>query len=250
MDWVKHWRARSDQAAAGAQVRELKTPSELLELRELFDITWPSPSSQITQNFGTALIHSGAVLTGAYLGQQLVAGAIAIVSDQAGSVWLHSHMAATHPAHRGAGYGAMVKYEQAAVAASREIKKITWTFDPLVLRNAKLNILNLGVTVKKFIPDFYGVMEDQINANDLTDRLWCEWLLDGECALTAPHNLISESDLIKVPMVPDIGVVKNLEPQRVRELRLEMRSALTLALDGRTEIKGISQANEYLIGKI
>ncbi|MDA0274304.1 MAG: hypothetical protein O2902_03075, partial [Actinobacteria bacterium] len=67
MDWVKHWRARSDQAAAGAQVRELKTPSELLELRELFDITWPSPSSQITQNFGTALIHSGAVLTGAYL---------------------------------------------------------------------------------------------------------------------------------------------------------------------------------------
>jgi predicted GNAT superfamily acetyltransferase len=94
------------------------------------------------------------------------------------------------------------------------------------------------------------VMEDQINANDLTDRLWCEWLLDGECALTAPHNLISESDLIKVPMVPDIGVVKNLEPQRVRELRLEMRSALTLALDGRTEIKGISQANEYLIGKI
>jgi hypothetical protein len=51
-------------------------------------------------------------------------------------------------------------------------------------------------------------------------------------------------------MVPDIGVVKNLEPQRVRELRLEMRSALTLALDGATEIKGISQANEYLIGKI
>ena len=51
-------------------------------------------------------------------------------------------------------------------------------------------------------------------------------------------------------MVPDIGVVKNLEPQRVRELRLEMRSALTLALDGRTEIKGISQANEYLIVKI
>jgi predicted GNAT superfamily acetyltransferase len=250
MDWVKHWRARSDQAAAGVQVRELKTPSELLELRELFDITWPSPSSQITQNFGTALIHSGAVLTGVYLGQQLVAGAIAIVSDQAGSVGLHSHMAATHPAHRGAGYGAMVKYEQAAVAASREIKKITWTFDPLVLRNAKLNILNLGVTVKKFIPDFYGVMEDQVNANDLTDRLWCEWLLDGERALTAPHNLISESDLIKVPMVPDIGVVKNLEPQRVRKLRLEMRSALTLALDGATEIKGISQANEYLIGKI
>jgi predicted GNAT superfamily acetyltransferase len=250
MDWVKHWRTRSDQAAAGVEVRELTQPAELLALRELFDITWPSPSSQLTQNFGTALMHSGAVLTGAYQAGRLVAGALAIVSNQAGTVGLHSHMAATHPEHRGKGYGALVKYEQAAVAASRGINSITWTFDPLVLRNAKLNILNLGVNINKFIPDFYGAMDDEVNANDLSDRLWCNWQLDSAQALNAPHQPISSSDLIKIPIVADIGVVKNLEPERVRALRIEMRTALANALDGSTEIKGISTANEYLIGKL
>ena len=250
MDWVKHWRDRSDQASAGLRVRQLSSGAELTQLRELFDLTWPSPSSQITQNFGTALIHSGAVLTGAYKDDQLVAGALAIVSNQAGMVGLHSHMAATHPDFRGHGYGALVKYEQAAIAASQGISTITWTFDPLVLRNAKLNILNLGVSVKKFVPDFYGQMEDAINANDLTDRLWCEWQLDQPRALQAPHQPMAGADLIRVPIVKDIAVVKNLEPERARELRLEMRGALAAALDGSREIVGISTNDEYLIGKL
>lgn len=250
MDWVKHWRQRSDQSSAGLVVRQLSSGEELTELRELFDLTWPSPSSQITQNFGTALIHSGAVLTGAYLENQLVAGALAIVSNQAGTVGLHSHMAATHPDFRGRGYGAVVKYEQAAIAAKNGINKITWTFDPLVLRNAKLNILNLGVSIKKFVPDFYGQMEDAINANDLTDRLWCEWELAKPRALAAPHQPMSGDGLIRVPIVKDIGVVKNLEPERARELRLEMRGALTAALDGSREIVGISSNDEYLIGNL
>ena len=93
-------------------------------------------------------------------------------------------------------------------------------------------------------------MEDAINANDLTDRLWCEWQLDKPRALNAPYELIPGGEFIKVPIVEDIGVVKNLEPERARELRLEMRGALSAALDGTREIVGISVNNEYLIGKL
>jgi predicted GNAT superfamily acetyltransferase len=251
MDWVSHWRERSDRAAAGTAVHALTTGAELTDLRELFDLAWPSPSTQITQNFGTALIHSGAVLTGVYQDHQLVAGAMAIVSNQGGKVGLHSHMAATHPDFRGRGFGALVKYEQAAIAAAQGIRTITWTFDPLVLRNAKLNVLNLGVTIKKFVPDFYGQMEDEINANDLTDRLWCEWQLEQPKAMTAPHQPLPISDdLIRVPIVKDIGAIKNVDPKQARELRLDMRNALSNALDGTREIKGISPADEYLIGNI
>jgi predicted GNAT superfamily acetyltransferase len=250
MDWVKHWRIRSDQAASGREVRELTSAADLRKLRELFDLTWPSPSTQITQNLGTALMHSGAVLTGVFDQNELVAGAIAIVSKHDGELALHSHMAATHPDYRGHGYGALAKYEQAAVAAEKGISTITWTFDPLVLRNAKLNVLNLGATCRRFIPDFYGEMEDAINANDLTDRIWCEWKLDSSRALHAPYQPQVEESLLTIPIVEDIAAIKNLDPDHARQLRLEMRAALSSALDGTTEIKGISVNNEYLIGKI
>lgn len=250
MNWVDHWRARSNKAASNLEVRAITSTADLRELRQLFDLTWPSSSTQLTQNLGTALIHSGAVLTGAFKDSQLVAGALAIISNHSGVIALHSHMAATHPDYRGQGYGALVKYEQAAIAAEQGIQTITWTFDPLVLRNAKLNILNLGVTIKKFVPDFYGEMEDAINANDLTDRLWCEWHLNQDRALNAPYQQMPKGALTAISIVEDIGVVKNLEPAQARVLRLAMRNELTQALDGTNEVKGLSVDNEYLIGKL
>ncbi|MFZ9283411.1 MAG: hypothetical protein ACO24V_01690, partial [Candidatus Nanopelagicales bacterium] len=68
-------------------------------------------------------------------------------------------------------------------------------------------------------------------------------------ALTAPHQPLPISDdLIRVPIVKDIGAIKNVDPKQARELRLDMRKALSNALDETREIKGISPADEYLIG--
>ena len=43
---------------------------------------------------------------------------------------------------------------------------MTWTFDPLVSRNARFNLTKLGAHAVEYLPDFYGAMEDGINSND------------------------------------------------------------------------------------
>ena len=44
-------------------------------------------------------------------------------------------------------------------------------FDPLVRRNARLNLVRLGADVTDYLPDFYGAMDDAVNAGDRSDRL-------------------------------------------------------------------------------
>ena len=52
---------------------------------------------------------------------------------------------------------------------------MTWTFDPLVRRNAWFNIDVLGAQVHEYLVDFYGPIDDAINAGDESDRLLVAW---------------------------------------------------------------------------
>lgn len=55
-----------------------------------------------------------------------------------------------------------------------------WTFDPLIRRNAHVNLVKLGATVRAYHPDFYGELADVINGSDRTDRFEVGWRLDRE----------------------------------------------------------------------
>ena len=88
---------------------------------------------------------------------------------------LHSHLAAVAPAARGLGAGAAIKFHQRQWAAARGLRTITWTFDPLIRRNAWFNLAKLGAAVEAYLPDFYGRMDDGINDGDATDRLLVVW---------------------------------------------------------------------------
>ena len=54
-----------------------------------------------------------------------------------------------------------------------------WTFDPLEIKNAFLNIHRLGAIAREYRVDFYGVSSSRLQGGLPTDRLLAEWELDS-----------------------------------------------------------------------
>jgi len=113
--------------------------------------------------------HIGGLVLGAFHNDTLIGFLSAIPGVRRGMPYWHSHMLAVTAEHRDSGIGTRLKVAQKEEALRRGIRLIEWTFDPLVSRNAYLNIEKLGVIVRRYYPDFYGAE---------SDRLLAEWWLD------------------------------------------------------------------------
>jgi predicted GNAT superfamily acetyltransferase len=93
--------------------------------------------------------------------------------------YLHSHMMAVKDSYRNRGLGVQLKLAQRKEALERGIRLIEWTFDPLEIKNAFLNIHKLGAIVRSYFVDFYGVSSSRLQGGLPTDRLLAEWRLDS-----------------------------------------------------------------------
>lgn len=93
--------------------------------------------------------------------------------------YLHSHMLAVREGYRNRGLGVQLKLEQRRDALSRGIRLMEWTFDPLEIKNAFLNIRKLGAIVRQYRENFYGVSSSRLQGGLPTDRLVAEWRLDS-----------------------------------------------------------------------
>lgn len=89
--------------------------------------------------------------------------------------YLHSHMLAVRDGYRNQNIGARLKLAQRDDALSRGIDRIEWTFDPLEIKNAFLNIHKLGAVVRSYEENFYGVSSSRLQGGLQTDRLVAEW---------------------------------------------------------------------------
>jgi predicted GNAT superfamily acetyltransferase len=93
--------------------------------------------------------------------------------------YIHSHMLAVRPSHRNRGLGMQLKWEQRREALARGIRHMEWTFDPLEIKNAFLNIHRLGAISRDYRANFYGVSSSRLQGGLPTDRLLAEWELDS-----------------------------------------------------------------------
>ena len=115
--------------------------------------------------------------------ESLVGFAISLPGVKAGlgepRAYLHSHMLAVKEGYRNRGLGARLKREQRREALSRGIRHMEWTFDPLEIKNAFLNIHRLGAIVCSYRVNFYGVSSSRLQGGLPSDRLLAEWDLDS-----------------------------------------------------------------------
>jgi predicted GNAT superfamily acetyltransferase len=122
----------------------------------------------------------GGQVIGAFEGDTLVGFAMSLPGYRDGMSYLHSHMLAVLPQYRNAGIGRGLKLAQRDDAIARGFNLMEWTFDPLEIRNAHLNIARLGVIVRRYQPDFYGPSSSPLQGGLPTDRLYAEWWLRSD----------------------------------------------------------------------
>jgi predicted GNAT superfamily acetyltransferase len=135
---------------------------------------------------------------GAFDGDKMVGFLSAIPGIRNGKPYWHSHVLAVAAASRDSGIGTQLKFAQKEQALQCGIHLIEWTFDPLISRNAYLNIEKLGAIVRRYYPSIYG--KDR-------DRLVAEWWLDrprpslnGECrrVTIAAEQKVARAERVRV----------------------------------------------------
>jgi predicted GNAT superfamily acetyltransferase len=119
----------------------------------------------------------GGQVLGAFDGETIVGFAMALPGYRNGHAYLHSHMLAVLPPYRNAGLGRRMKLAQRDDALARGFDLMEWTFDPLEIKNAYLNIARLGAISRRYKADFYGPSSSPLQGGLPTDRLYAEWWL-------------------------------------------------------------------------
>jgi predicted GNAT superfamily acetyltransferase len=228
-------------------VKELSNTFEYNLGRSIFDQTWAMDSgTEITPNLLQAMVHSGSYLSGAFIDGKCVGAAFAFPATT-GGLHLHSHMTAVLDAYRDQGVGYALKMDQWHWAKKNNFSEITWTFDPLVSRNAKLNLTKLGVNISSYHPNFYGEMPDALNAGDESDRLMVSWKVVGENPVK--RELISTPKptdiLIQIPA--DIVAIRSKDRAENLFWRRKVREQFLQAFEKGGQVVGFSTNSEYVV---
>jgi predicted GNAT superfamily acetyltransferase len=155
--------------------------------------------------------HIGGQVLGAFVreagevDETIVGFALAWPGYRNGKPYLHSHMLAVLPEYRNLGLGRKLKLAQRDDALARGIELMEWTYDPLEIKNAHLNIARLGAISRRYETNFYGASSSPLQGGLPTDRLYAEWwlrsprvinILNGEPQViqtvervAVPHNI-------------------------------------------------------------
>ena len=143
----------------------------------------------------------GGQVIGAFDGPEMIGFALSVPGTRSGHIYLHSHMLAVRKQYRNGGLGRRMKLMQREDAISRGIDLIEWTFDPLEIKNAYLNIEKLGAIARRYNINQYGITSSPLQGGLPSDRLIAEWWLrskrvanlleTGKNAAFAPETSIS-----------------------------------------------------------
>jgi predicted GNAT superfamily acetyltransferase len=170
--------ARDTASAAGVTLTPLTTVEDADHINDVIDQTWGG--QRLDREVVRALAASGNVSWGARDGDRIVGFVLGWAGVDDWGLHVHSHMLASIPDGRHRGVGTALKLAQRAQALDQGIELVRWTFDPLLARNAWLNIGKLGAVIDGFARDFYGSMQDALNQGERSDRAFIAWDLRRE----------------------------------------------------------------------
>jgi predicted GNAT superfamily acetyltransferase len=122
----------------------------------------------------------GGQVIGAFDDEELIGFALAIPGVRNGHGYLHSQMLAVREQYRNLGLGRRIKLVQRKEALARGFESMEWTFDPLEIKNAYLNIEKLGAIARRYNADQYGITSSPLQGGLPSDRLVAEWWMKSK----------------------------------------------------------------------
>ncbi len=164
-------------------IRHIETPEDMTAIEALQREVWPgSETDVVPAHVLITAIHNGGLVLGAYRGERLVGfvfGFPGLETTPDGPRAKHcSHMMGILPDHRDSGVGFALKRAQWQMVRHQGLDHITWTYDPLLSRNAYLNITKLGAVCNTYRRSEYGDMRDGLNAGLPSDRFQVDWWIN------------------------------------------------------------------------
>lgn len=161
-------------------IRLLETPEEMTAVEDLQRAIWPGSETEIVPaHLLITAVHNGGLVLGAFEGELLVGfvfGFPGLESLPDGPHPKHcSHMLGVLDSHRDSGIGFALKRAQWQVVRNQGLSHVTWTYDPLLSRNAHLNIARLGAVCSTYVRSPYGTLRDGLNAGLPSDRFQVDW---------------------------------------------------------------------------
>lgn len=269
--------AAAAEQASGMSIRLIDDIHEHAEVRALIEEVWRTGERNppVTADMLSAIRTAGGYVSGAYDEQGLAAAGLGFFGPPS-EHRLHSHIAGTRLRARGSGVGFAIKLHQRAWALRHGADTITWTFDPLIRRNAFFNLSKLGAGIGEYLPDLYGSMDDAINRDDITDRVLARWCLTGPASVSAsagrPHlpriadehdaviglsatdderpvdgRMDAETVLLWVPA--DIEAMREREPRKAADWRLAIRHTLGELIAEGGNVRAFDRAGWYIVDR-
>lgn len=183
----------------------------------------------------------GGLAAGAFLGDRLIGYVFAFPTATPGVQ--HSHRLAVRAEARGLGLGLKLKLYQADWCLQRGIRHVRWTYDPLRLPNAALNIARLGATGATYHRNYYGEMGG-INAGTASDRLLADWRLDGEryARCRAGEAMLTAAEAAsarRIALPVDFAALLKADPVAASAERLRVREEIEAAFSDDFVIVGV-----------
>ena len=196
----------------------------------------------------------GGQVIGAFDAEELIGFAMSIPGTRNGNPYLHSHMLAVRESFRNTGLGRKLKLEQRDEALGRGIRLIEWTFDPLEIKNAWLNIERLGAIARRYNPNQYGMSSSPLQGGLPTDRLVAEWWLDSDrvqAVLSGSETKAQVQTSISVP--GEIYEWKRVADPRAKQIQGRNREAFQKSFSAGLSVlrfeRDAARNGTYLLGK-
>ncbi len=151
--------AKTSAAASGAlTIRKCESLEEMQAAFALQKEVWKFSDAELVPVRVFVLANKiGGHVVGAFDGGELVSFTLALPGVRNGHLYLHSQMLAVRQQYRNGGLGRRMKLYQREDALARGFELMEWTFDPLEIKNAYLNIEKLGAIARRYNANQYGI---------------------------------------------------------------------------------------------
>jgi predicted GNAT superfamily acetyltransferase len=229
---------------ATIEIRTLETAAEMATIVTILQQVWGTTTPIVNVELLRAIEHSGGYVAAAYESGRVIGASFGFRGRHLGDDALHSHVTGILPGVQHGGIGRAMKNHQRDWAAERGIPWITWTFDPLVRRNAWFNIEVLGAHVAEYLVEFYGPMTDSINAQDESDRLLVAWPTSDSVPRPSPP---AGSVAVEVPTPDDVVVLRRTRPHEALAWRRRVRDELGGPITAGAVVTGFTRDGAYVV---
>ena len=200
--------------SAVVQIRDFATHADRAACVELQELTW---GRGFTEKIPAAMLlvaqKTGGVVAGAFADDGTLLGFVfGVTGVQDGKLMHWSDMLAVRPEMRGQHLGERLKAYQRDRCRALGVETIYWTYDPLVAKNAHLNLNRLGAHADEYVPSMYGDATNSPLQGDMpTDRFIAAWPVDPAAAAAPLDALPPDLPLVVGPDATEGALIEARE---------------------------------------